>query len=76
MEKRNSALKFIDKFIDYEYNKTCTGEVGSLAKRSALVAIDEVIFNINITMLYLGEDKVLKLNMDYWVELKEEIKKL
>jgi hypothetical protein len=46
------------------------------AKQCALIAVDEIIFNIDATIFYHKDSNALPLNKEYWQEVKQEIEKL
>jgi hypothetical protein len=45
-------------------------------KQCALFAVNEILLNIEATILYHKESLALPINKEYWEEVKQEIEKL
>lgn len=70
MNAKDKAKELINKF-----HKHC--EVNHIplyhTKKCALIAVDEVLKNIDATILYHKESITLPFNKEYWNEVKTEI---
>ena len=81
MTPKEKAKELVDKYIDLsdecdclEYSCICFTMYEYKAKKCALIAVDEIIKS-NPTKV--TENAVwFKLNIEYWQEVKQEIKKL
>ena len=71
MKPKAKALELIDKFYDVDIFDVDWGSSSSFdRKKCALIAVDEIIYYLEIT---LGVDKE---DFKYWYEVKQEIEKL
>ena len=72
MIPKEKAIELVEK-----YDETLTYlESKSKAKQCALIAVDEILLNIEATILYHKESLALPINKEYWHEVKQEIEKL
>jgi len=44
-----------------------------LAKRHALIAVEEVLYNIDAAILYHKDSIALPINKSYWLEVKQHL---
>ena len=71
MTPQEKAIELVDKFYLIEESQECDAWIdGYLAKKCALIAVDEIIHYLEIV---LGVDKE---DFEYWQEVKTEIEKL
>ena len=47
-----------------------------VAKECAIIAVDEILSNIDATILYHPESNAIPINKEYWQEVKTEIQNL
>jgi hypothetical protein len=66
----------LTKTLDENNNWYGIFSMKKLAKQCALIAVDEIIFNIDATIFYHKDSNALPLNKEYWQEVKKEIEKL
>ena len=64
MTPKEKALELYNKMYDYSLFE-------EEAKRCALIAVDEILNNIDFTSMINGTD-----DYNYWQEVKQEIEKL
>lgn len=66
------AIELYNKF----FTQMKSGTPDKLAKWCALQVINEVISNIDATMIYHPNSKALPVNKQYWLQVKEALMKL
>ena len=85
MTPKEKAQELVQRFIDEAYAETTEQLYTPIAKKAALIAVDEVIKNIsscyedcfNHDHWYGGYDtKLSKAAIDYWQEVRQEIENL
>ena len=70
MKTKDKAKELIDRFSE-------GANVGNnISIQCALICVDDVLFNIDATILYHKDSKSLPINKEYWQEVKQEIEKL
>lgn len=72
------AKELVDKFENYVQDKDFFGDnsIKQNSKQCALIAVDEIIKNIDATILYHKESTALPINMKFWQKVKNEINNL
>lgn len=73
MKSKEKAKELVDKYLEAndtieDWKSNNIGIDNELAKQCALIAVDEVIDNI--------EDDYMHYELDWWQEVKQEINKL
>lgn len=85
MTPHEKAKELVDKFNDYVHgyvgssmltNYEYPERILSQAKSAATIVVDEVLSNIEATILYHKDSVALPINKQYWEQVKEEINKL
>lgn len=66
MTAKEKAKELLDRFLSIEGADDCGNSYSCVAKQCALICVDEILDMVN----------PLKLEYDYWEEVKQEIKKL
>ncbi len=72
MTPTQKAISLYDSFVRYttfEFEHT-------YAKECALITVDELLNNIDSTILYHPESLALPINKDYWQSVRQEIEQL
>ena len=72
-DEENKAWELIDKYFplvefDLDKNKQIKN-----AKKIALICIEEILVNVDATIIYHKDSKALSINKDYWLGVKEAI---
>lgn len=77
MEAKEKAVELVNKFT-FSGIYFIAGKSGATlnAKICALIAVGEILENIDATILYHKESKALPKNKNYWQQVKQEIEKL
>lgn len=76
---KEKALEIANKMYNGSvFDKTKTEHLAELenAKRCSVIAIDEILKNIEATIAYHKDSLALPLNKEYWTIVKEEIHNL
>jgi hypothetical protein len=81
MTPEEKAIELIDKFYFIEESQECDAWIdGYLAKKCALLAVDEIINSNPIVKIRFEKNNCSwiesKSNINYWQEVKQEIQKL
>lgn len=74
MKTKEKAEKLVNKYLDIE--DTYDYISYSMAKKCALIAIDEIINTLTDVMWINNEHTELAVKTKYWYEIKQEIEKL
>jgi len=69
----NKATQLINKYFNAVPHKHTSRK---LAKQLAVIAVDEIIGNIDATILYHKGSKALPINRDYWLQVRANLKAL
>jgi hypothetical protein len=79
MTQKEKAQELVDKYVDYvamadRYSYTLYSDLIVLAKKCALIAVDEIVESLDL--LPLASTKEYYELKKYWQEVKQEIEKL
>jgi len=78
IERFYSCMSFKDvKLTSCDENPDLIVKMEKLsAKQCAIIAVDEILFNIDATILYHKESIALSFNKEYWLEVRSELNDL
>jgi hypothetical protein len=77
MTTKEKAIELYNKFLNPSGDTYLYGMLEhESAKESALIAVDEILFFFNNKAFVLTYQEIIKYEIPYWQEVKQEIEKL
>ena len=76
MTPKEKAIDLTADFYDIKSNEPDYGMEWEMAKKSALIAVDEILKEFNSDELYSSGENNINDFRTYWQEVKEEIENL
>jgi len=76
MTPKEKAAELFNKMLDKAYEVDCLGGEYMIAKRCAIVAVDELLTQLVDDDLYIEGETNINYVIEYWGKVKQEIEKL